>query len=127
MPVHDLDAGNVNEHVAIVVANKCDAAERQTIETLTELYTGKLEVIAVSATNGEEVRLYTKEPGKAPETEKPFVLPTGSTVEDLAREIHRELPGKMKFARVWGDGRFAGQQVHRTDVLHDGDVVEIHQ
>jgi ribosome-interacting GTPase 1 len=33
----------------------------------------------------------------------------------------------MKFARIWGDGRFAGQQVHRTEVLHDKDVVEIHE
>jgi ribosome-interacting GTPase 1 len=48
-------------------------------------------------------------------------------VEDLAREIHRELPDKMKFARLSGEGRHPGQQVHRTETLHDRDVVEIHQ
>ena len=59
----------------------------------------------------------------APDLSEPEV----DDVLDLAREIHRELPEKMKFARVWGEGRFAGQQVHRTEVLHDRDVVEIHE
>jgi ribosome-interacting GTPase 1 len=54
-------------------------------------------------------------------------LAQGATVEDLARQIHRELPEKMRYARIWGEGRFAGQQVHRTEALHDRDVVEIHQ
>lgn len=63
--------------------------------------------------------MYTKEPGKGADYDKPFTLDTGSTVEDLAREIHRELPEKMKYARVWGDGRFSGQQVHRTECLKD--------
>ena len=48
-------------------------------------------------------------------------------IEDLARGIHRELPEKMKFARIWGEGRFDGQQVHRTELLHDKDIVEIHE
>ena len=73
------------------------------------------------------VRVYTKQPGHTADKGKPFTLPLGSTIDDLAREIHRELPEKMKFARIWGNGRFAGQQVHRTEVLHDGDQVEIHE
>jgi len=48
-------------------------------------------------------------------------------VEDLARHIHRELPEKMKYARIWGGERFAGQHVHRTETLRDKDVVEIHE
>ena len=73
------------------------------------------------------IRVYTKQPHKPPDNAKPFTLERGSTVEDLARLIHQKLPAKMKFARIWGDGRFAGQQVHRTEVLHDKDVVEIHE
>ena len=57
----------------------------------------------------------------------PFTLPTGATIADLARLIHRDLPETMKFARLWGHGRFEGQQVHRTEVLCDRDVVEIHE
>ena len=110
------------------------------MEALVALYGGRLEVLGVSAETGEGLdrlarrlwqllavlRVYTKAPGGPPDAGKPFTLPVGSTVEDLAREVHQDLAGRMRFARVWGDGRFAGQQVHRTEVLHDKDVVEIH-
>jgi ribosome-interacting GTPase 1 len=33
----------------------------------------------------------------------------------------------MTFARAWGTGVFDGQTVHRTHVLSDGDIVEIHE
>ena len=46
---------------------------------------------------------------------------------ELARQIHRDLPDRMKFARLWGHSRFEGQQVHKTEVLRDRDVVEIHE
>ena len=45
---------------------------------------------------------------------------------DLAALIHRELPEKLKSARVWGTGVFDGQTVPRDHVLHDKDVVELH-
>ena len=73
------------------------------------------------------VRVYVKEPGKAPDRTKPFALPVGSSVADLARLIHRDLPDVMKFARLWGHGRFDGQQVHKTERLQDRDIVEIHE
>ena len=73
------------------------------------------------------VRVYSKEPGRPAQMEKPFVLHAGSTIADVARLIHRDLPETMKFARLWGHSRFAGQQVHKTEVLRDGDVVEIHE
>jgi uncharacterized protein len=141
VPHTDLDPSEPGRLCGLIVANKADAAEESTLAVLKELYSGKLEVMPVSAVTGSGldawierlwrllslVRVYTKQPGHLADKGKPFTLPHGSTVEDLAREIHRELPEKMKFARVWGDGRFAGQQVHRTEELHDGDVVEIHQ
>ena len=73
------------------------------------------------------VRVYTKRPGRRGGLGDPFTLPMGSSIEDLARGIHRDLPEKMKFARIWGEGRFDGQQVHRTELLHDKDIVEIHE
>jgi len=73
------------------------------------------------------VRVYAKEPGKAPDLHKPFVLPLGATVADLARQIHRDLPDRMRYARLWGHSRFEGQQVHKTEPLRDRDVVEIHE
>lgn len=151
-PTSELDPSDFNQHCAILIANKVDLVDAGTVETLAELYAspaldggvetrGSIEVIGISALTGQGleilaerlwqllavVRVYTKQPGHPPDKSKPFTLPVGSTVEDLAREIHRELPERMKYARIWGDGRFSGQQVHRTEVLHDEDVVEIHQ
>jgi len=72
------------------------------------------------------VRLYAKEPGKKPDFERPFTLPVGATVGDLAIRVHKELAERLKYARIWGHARFDGQQVDRTHVLADRDVVELH-
>ena len=72
------------------------------------------------------MRIYTKEPGKDPDRERPFTLPLGSTVGDLAATIHNDIARKLKHARVWGRGAFAGQAVGEAHVLVEGDVVEIH-
>jgi len=73
------------------------------------------------------IRVYSKEPGRPPDLHKPFIVPVGATVAELARQIHRDLPERMKFARLWGHSRFEGQQVHKTEPLRDKDVVEIHE
>jgi ribosome-interacting GTPase 1 len=141
VPVNELDVADPSQHSALLVANRIDLAPADNARALTDLYEGKLQVLGVSAQTGEgleawirrlwqllaQVRVYTKQPGKPPDHTKPFTLDVGATVEDLAREIHQELPQKMKFARAWGEGRFAGQQVHRTEVLRDRDVIEIHE
>jgi ribosome-interacting GTPase 1 len=72
------------------------------------------------------IRVYTKEPHKPPDFEQPFTLPRGSTVEDLALKIHRDLSAQFKFARLWGKSVFDGQRVQRDHVLEEGDVVELH-
>ncbi len=74
----------------------------------------------------EVMRIYTKEPGKETDRERPYTLPVGSSVEDLARVIHREFTDQLKFARIWGKNVFDGQQVQRDHVLEEGDVVELH-
>ena len=141
VPRNQLDPDNRHARSAIIAANKADLAPPENIETLRELYPDGPEIVAVSAASGEGldeligrlwellgvVRVYTKLPGKPPDRENPFTLKAGATVEDLARAVHRELPEKMRFARIWGAGRFDGQQVHRTEVLGDKDIVEIHQ
>jgi len=47
-------------------------------------------------------------------------------VYEVARLVHRELADSLRFARVWGSGKFDGQQVGRDHVLRDRDVVELH-
>jgi hypothetical protein len=71
------------------------------------------------------VRVYSKEPGKKPDLEEPFVLPAGSTVMDLAGKIHKDMV-KFKYARLWGHGKFDGQNVPRDYVIQDKDIIEIH-
>ena len=72
------------------------------------------------------IRVYTKKPGKPPDMESPFTVPTGSTLLELAGHVHREFTEKLKSARIWGTGVFDGQTVTRDHVLHDKDVVELH-
>lgn len=72
------------------------------------------------------VRVYTKAPGNKPDHDKPFVLSHGATVLDLAETIHKDIAAGLKFARLWGSGRFDGQAVQRDHVLQDRDIVEIH-
>ena len=72
------------------------------------------------------VRVYSKPPGKRVDKKDPFVLPSGSTVLDLAQAVHRDLPEQLRFARIWGANTYAGQTVHRNHVLSDGDVLELH-
>ena len=72
------------------------------------------------------LRVYTKVPGKPVDRSRPFTLPIGSTVLDLAREVHRDFEHSLKFARIWGSGVFDGQTVKRDHELQDCDVVELH-
>lgn len=72
------------------------------------------------------VRIYTKEPRKEADRDRPFTLARGSTVGDLARTIHKDIADGLKFARVWGPSTFDGQSVKAAHVLEEGDVVEIH-
>lgn len=72
------------------------------------------------------LRVYSKEPGKKPDMERPFVLKRGSTVMDLAAVIHKDVAATFRFARIWGSARFDGQPVERDHLLADRDIVEIH-
>jgi len=72
------------------------------------------------------VRVYTKLPGQKPDMEEPYTLPQGSQVLDAVRAIHREFADRLKYVRIWGSGRFDGQQVPSDHPLEDGDVIEVH-
>jgi uncharacterized protein len=74
----------------------------------------------------DKVRIYAKEPGHKADHERPFVLPAGATVHDLAMTVHKDIAGHLRFARIWGHARFDGQQVDKDHVLADRDVVELH-
>ena len=140
-PCNQMNPNEPGRRCGLIVVNKADTGLPAAATALQGLYAGRLEVLPVSAYTKRGldawfqrlwellamVRVYAKEPGKPPDLTKPFALPAGSTVMDLAALIHRDLPAMMKFARLWGHGRFDGQQVHKTEPLRDRDVVEIHE
>ena len=125
-----------------LVLNKRDADADGTFAELALETTGRdLPAFRVSAERGEglealrpllfkelhRVRVHTKEPGHKADLGRPFVLPEGATVGDLATLVHQDLAARLKFARIWGShARFDGQQVDRHHPLADGDVVELH-
>lgn len=72
------------------------------------------------------VRIYTKKPGQPPDFSKPYTIREGATVLDVVKEIHKDFVKKLKYVRLWGSGKFQGQQVPLDHVVQDRDVVEIH-
>ena len=125
----------------LLIANKCDLdPDPEEVEILEELLGLKFPALTVSAETGEGldqlgpflfealeiVRVYTKSPGKAPETDKPFSVRRGDTVLDVARLVHRDIARDLKFARIWGENVFDGQQTGPEHPVDDGDIVELH-
>ncbi|HEU4384289.1 MAG TPA: GTPase [Anaeromyxobacteraceae bacterium] len=126
----------------LALGNKCDLDADGTFAALAREAAGPdLPFFPVSAERGDglealrerlfrdlkRIRVYTKEPGHKPDLGRPFVLPEGATVHELALQVHKDLADRLKFARIWGPkARFEGQQVDRHHPLGDRDVVELH-
>jgi ribosome-interacting GTPase 1 len=140
LPFDDLDEAVIHLKT-LLAATKLDAEEAAgRLQVVREFFGSRFPVLPVSAETGEGLetiraatyhllgvlRVYTKIPGKPADRARPFTLPIGSTVLDLAREIHGSFEQSLKSARIWGTGVFDGQAVKRDHELHDGDVVELH-
>jgi ribosome-interacting GTPase 1 len=126
----------------VIVANKLDLkGAAANLRLLKQYVNERLPVVAMSCeqkTGIDElgralleslqvVRVYTKEPGSHRPTGRPFVLKRGATVNDLAKNIHKELVWNFLFAMVWAKRLpFSPKKVGLGFVLEDGDVVEIH-
>lgn len=126
---------------ALLVANKLDVpGAENNFNRLVEHYGSNFPIVAVSAKEGlgmeklrgeifralEILRVYTKAPGREPDFTEPVILAKGSTIEEAARAIHKDFQSRLKYAQVWGSGKFDGQQVERNYQPQDGDVVEFH-
>ena len=124
----------------LVIVNKCDDEEMcGDFEVLRELLGTDYDFVPVSALTGRNtlalrrsvfdaldvIRVYSKPPNRPADMSQPFVLPAGSTVEEMAAKVHQDFYRQLKSARLWGSGAFDGQLVGRDQVLADGDVVEL--
>lgn len=140
--VHDPTEHELPRNVkqTIIVANKTDSPEAaENLEFLREVVADEFPIVPICAGMGQGldemkrvlvelldiVRIYSKVPGKPPDMNRPFVLPRGSNVLDVARKIHREFGDNLKAARVWGSGKFDGQTVDGEHIVEDEDVLEI--
>ncbi len=125
---------------ALIVGNKEDwEGSEENYRRLGSQYSGEFPLISISAKGGigleglkEEIyrrldiiRVYTKAPGMKADLEQPIVLKRGSTVEDVAQSIHKDFHAKLKYAQLWGSGKYDGQKVKREHILEDGDVIEL--
>ena len=126
---------------ATVVCTKADVPGSENgVAQAVEIFGDRMPILSFSSTDGtdhtglrravftalEMIRVYSKEPGKPATKERPWLLHEGSTVHDLARNIHKDLAAGFQYGRLWGSGRFEGQRVGEDYVLVDKDVVEIH-
>ena len=126
---------------ALIIGNKRDLeGAEEGYHGLSSRYGEEFPLVCLSAKEGDGleelgeniyraldvIRVYTKAPGQPPDLNEPVVVKKGSTVEEVAESIHKDFRSKLKYAQVWGSGKFDGQQVKRQHVLQEGDIVELH-
>ena len=125
----------------LIVGNKNDLADANLhSHELIQKFNGKLPIISISAKEGtslEEIkktlfkslgiiRVHTKSPGVKPHLNDPMVMKKGSTIKDAAEAVHKDFRAKLKYAVVWGSGKFDGQRASPEHVLQDNDIIELH-
>jgi ribosome-interacting GTPase 1 len=125
----------------LVVAAKADEPQSaEILPRLRERLPAGLPLVALSALGDSDftplgralfdahaiVRVYPKVPGKEVDRSVPFILHRGDSVVDFARMVHKDFAEHLKYARIWGHGKFEGQRVPRDEPLTDRDVVELH-
>jgi hypothetical protein len=133
--------GPTDEKRMLIAGNKEDLPGASgNLEILEKEFGSVVPIVSLSAKTGKGMepfkmklfellnimRIYSKLPGKEPDYGQPFVLPKNSSVEDIAGLVHKDFLTKLKFARIWGSGKFGGQMVKKDFILSDGDIVELH-
>jgi ribosome-interacting GTPase 1 len=125
----------------LIVGNKNDLpGSDRNWERLRSQYATLFPLVSISAREGrglEEfkraiyqalniIRVYTKTPGSKADLTDPMILEKGSTLEEAAEALHKDFYQNLKYAVVWGSGKYDGQRASKGHVLQDGDVVEFH-
>jgi len=125
----------------LIVGNKNElAGSNKNWERLRSKYTRLFPLVSISAREGgglEEfkkaiyqalniIRVYTKTPGSKADLTDPMILEKGSTLGEAAESLHKDFYQNLRYAVVWGSGKYDGQRVSKGHVLQDGDIVEFH-
>jgi len=125
----------------LIVGNKNELADsNENWELLRSQYARLFPLVSISAREGgglEEfkraiyqalniIRVYTKTPGSKADPTDPMILERDSTLEEAAESLHKDFRQNLKYAVIWGSGKYDGQRVSKEHVLQDGDIVEFH-
>lgn len=125
----------------LIVGNKNDLTDSsRNWERLRSQYSKVFPLVSVSAKEGQGldefrrttyealniIRVYTKTPGSKADLTDPMILDKGSTLEEAAEALHKDFHQNLKYAVVWGSGKYDGQRVSKGHILQDGDIVEFH-
>jgi len=125
----------------LLVGNKNElAGSNENWERLRSQYAKLFPLVSISAREGsglEEfkraiyqalniIRVYTKTPGSKADLTDPMIVEKGSTLEEAAESLHKDFYQNLKYAVVWGSGKYDGQRASKEHVLQDGDIVEFH-
>jgi ribosome-interacting GTPase 1 len=125
----------------LIVGNKNDlAGSKENWGRLRSQYARLFPLVSISAREGgglEEfkraiyqalniIRVYTKTPGSKADMTDPMVLEKGSTLGEAAESLHKDFYQNLRYAVVWGSGKYDGQRASKEHVLQDGDIVEFH-
>ena len=136
----EIEPGMVGKR-ALLLGNKGDLERAgEGYKRLSSQYGGEFPIVCISAREGnglgelgenlykalEIIRVYTKTPGEKPDMTEPVVVKKGSTVEEVAESVHKDFRSQLKYAQIWGSGKFDGQRVKRDYVMQEGDVIELH-
>ncbi|RLI00966.1 GTP-binding protein [Candidatus Bathyarchaeota archaeon] len=120
----------------LTVVNKIDMVDEEWVEKLGE--DADYDYVAISADNDinleqlkermferlDLIRLYMRPKGEDPDFDEPLIIRNGSTVEDVANKIHRDLKKTLRFTRVWGkSAKFGGQKVGLSHQPMDEDII----
>jgi len=95
---------------------RISAADKQNLEELKRQIFSRLEIM----------RIHTKSPGARVDLTDPVILPAGATVKEAAEAVHKDFKSGLRYAVIWGSGKFDGQRVGPEHVLRDNDIIELH-
>ena len=125
----------------LLVGNKCDAKNAmEAYQKIESRFKNAFPILPISAKEKmnlhelkkeiyqllDIIRVYTKVPGKEPDRTEPVILKKGSTVEDVALSVHKDFLVRLRYAKIWGSGKFDGQMVKKDFLVNEGDVIELH-
>lgn len=131
----------IKEVKGIVIVNKIDLFAPEEREYEISLIKEDLDIFFISVKKGINmedvkriifnslgiVRVYTKKPGYPPDLSKPYILPIGSTVLDVAEMVHKDIAKNLKYAKLFTkDGKVKGLPVEKNYQVKDEDILEFH-